>query len=90
MNKKDLVNLLVKDQFRKKDASDAVDKIFETITAAMANGESVTIIGFGTFKPVKREARKCRNPQTGAEIQIPAKTAPKFVPGKAMKEAVNK
>jgi nucleoid DNA-binding protein len=49
----------------------------------------VNLVGFGNFKVVKRQARTGRNPQTGAEIQISASNAPKFVPGKAFKDAVN-
>ncbi len=49
----------------------------------------VTLVGFGSFKVVKRKARTGRNPQAGAEIQVSASNAPKFVPGKALKDAVN-
>jgi hypothetical protein len=52
-------------------------------------GDVVTLVGFGTFKVVKRKARTGRNPQTGAEIKISASKAPKFVAGKALKDAVN-
>nr|MCU0604363.1 HU family DNA-binding protein [Desulfobacterales bacterium] len=51
--------------------------------------EDVTLVGFGTFKVVKRKARKGRNPQTGAEIKISASKAPKFTAGKGLKDAVN-
>jgi DNA-binding protein HU-beta len=55
---------------------------------ALKKGESVTLVGFGTFKVAERKARTGRNPQTGKEIKIKAKSVPKFVPGKALKEAV--
>jgi nucleoid DNA-binding protein len=55
----------------------------------LKKNEAVQIVGFGSFKVNKREARKGRNPQTGKEIQIEARMVPKFVPGKALKDAVN-
>jgi len=88
MNKGDLVSKVAEVIGSKKDAQGTVDNIFSAITEAMADGESVTLIGFGTFKPVKRDARKGRNPQTGKEIEIPARTVPKFIAGKALKDAV--
>jgi nucleoid DNA-binding protein len=66
-----------------------VDCVFESIVNTLKNGDVVTYVGFGTFKVVKRKARTGRNPQTGAEIQINASNAPKFVPGKALKDALN-
>ena len=57
-------------------------------TESLKNGEDVTLIGFGSFKVVKRKARKGRNPYTGEEIKIKATKAPKFTPAKALKEAV--
>jgi DNA-binding protein HU-beta len=55
---------------------------------SLEKGEDVTLTGFGTFKVVKRKARKGRNPFTGEEIKIKATKAPKFTPGKALKDAV--
>jgi nucleoid DNA-binding protein len=55
----------------------------------LKKNEAVQIVGFGSFKVNKREARKGRNPQTGQEIQIAARKVPKFVPGKALKDAIN-
>ena len=72
----------------KKEAQAAVDCIIETITNALKNHEAVQLIGFGTFKVAERKARKGRNPQTGEEIDIAASKVPKFVAGKALKEAV--
>lgn len=59
------------------------------IKAALKRNESVTLVGFGTFKVGKRAARTGRNPRTGAEIKIKAAKVPKFAPGKALKDAVN-
>jgi DNA-binding protein HU-beta len=88
MNKGDLVNEVAKVVGTKKEAQQAVDCIFDTITKTLKKKETVTLIGFGTFKVDKRKARKGRNPQTGEEIKIKAKRVPKFVPGKALKDAV--
>ena len=88
MNKGDLINEVAKVMGTKKDAQQAVDCVFSTITKALKKKDAVSLIGFGTFKVNKRKARKARNPQTGAEITIEAKNVPKFVPGKALKEAV--
>jgi DNA-binding protein HU-beta len=90
MNKGDLVNEVAKVLDTKKQAQEAVDCIIETITKALKKKDAVTLVGFGTFKVDKRKARKGRNPQTGEEIKIKAKKVPKFVPGKALKEAVAK
>lgn len=74
----------------KKDASAAVEAVFDTITETLSNEEKVQIIGFGTFEVRERAARKGRNPQTGEEIQIPASKVPAFKAGKALKESVKK
>ena len=88
MNKKDLIDKVSEVLSSKKDAQAAIDCTFETIKEALANNESVTLVGFGTFKTATRQARKGRNPQTGEEIDIPARNVPKSVPGKLLKEAV--
>jgi len=88
MNKADLVNEVAKVVSTKKEAQAAVDCVFDTIKKALKKKETVTLIGFGTFKVDKRKARKGRNPQTGEVIKIKAKKVPKFVPGKALKELV--
>lgn len=72
----------------KKGAEDAVDTVFDTITASLAKGEEVAISGFGSFLTKKRAARMGVNPRTGEKIQIGATTTPKFRAGKALKEAV--
>ncbi|GAF92184.1 unnamed protein product [marine sediment metagenome] len=89
MNKGELINEVAKVVSTKKEAQEAVDCVLSSITQALKSGDTVTLIGFGTFKVVDRKARKGRNPQTGAEIDIKASKAPKFTPGKALKEAVN-
>ncbi len=89
MNKGDLVNEVSKVVSTKKGAQAAVDCVFSSITKALKKKDTVTLIGFGTFKVNKRKARIGRNPQTGKEIKIKAKRVPKFVAGKALKDAVN-
>ena len=88
MNKGDLINEVAKVVGSKKEAQEAVDCVFSSITKALKKGDQVTVVGFGTFKVIKRKARKGRNPQTGEEIKIKASKAPKFTPGKSLKEAV--
>ncbi len=88
MNKGDLTNKVAEVLNSKKDAQAAVDCILSSITKALSEKETVTLVGFGTFKTAERKARKGRNPQTGKEIDIPARNVPKFVPGKALKESV--
>ena len=88
MNKGDLVNAVAGVLETKKDAQNAVDCVLDTIVNTLKRGSDVTLVGFGTFKVASRKARKGRNPQTGEVIQIKASKVPKFVPGKAFKEAV--
>ena len=68
---------------------DAVDAVFEAVSEALANGEEVRVVGFGTFGTRNRPARTGRNPRTGESLEIPASTAPAFKLGKALKDAVN-
>jgi DNA-binding protein HU-beta len=89
MNKGDLVNEVAKVVSSKKEAQAAVDCVLSSVTTALKKKNAVTLVGFGTFKVDKRKARKGRNPQTGAEIKIKAKNVPKFVAGKALKDAVS-
>ena len=89
MNKANLVNEVTEVVPTKKEAQAAVDCVFTTITKALKKKDTVTLLGFGTFKVDKRKARKGRNPQTGEEIKIKAKKVPKFLPGKDLKDAVN-
>ncbi len=75
-------------ELTKKDATKAVDAIFETISEALKEGDKVQLIGFGNFEVRERSARKGRNPQTGEEIEIAASKVPAFKPGKALKDVV--
>ena len=88
MNKGDLVEEVAKVVSTKKQAQAAVDCVFSAITKALQKKDPVTLVGFGTFKVGQRKARTGRNPQTGAEIKIGAKKVAKFVPGKALKDAI--
>ena len=88
MNKGDLVKEVAKVVNTKKEAQAALDCVFSSITKALKKKDTVTLVGFGTFKVGQRKARKGRNPQTGKEIEIKAKKVAKFVPGKALKNAV--
>lgn len=88
MNKGDLINEVAKLVSTKKQAQDVVDCVFSAVTDTLKKNEPVQIAGFGSFKTAKREARTGRNPQTGAEIKIEARMVPKFVPAKALKDAV--
>mgnify|MGYP003746924453 CR=1 FL=1 len=90
MNKQGLVEAVMKSAGIevKKQATAAVDAVFDTIAQAMSRGEEVAIAGFGTFKVAKRAARMGINPRTGEKIQIAASVKPKFRAAKALKEAV--
>ncbi|WGD65909.1 non-specific DNA-binding protein Hbs [Bacillus subtilis] len=89
MNKTELINAVAEaSELSKKDATKAVDSVFDTILAALKNGDKIQLIGFGNFEVRERSARKGRNPQTGEEIEIPASKVPAFKPGKALKDAV--
>lgn len=70
-------------------ASAALDATVDAITKVLKDGDSLSLVGFGTFSVGDRAARTGRNPQTGEAIQISAAKVPKFKPGKALKEAVN-
>lgn len=89
MNKAELVERVSSEVgLTKKDANKAVDAITSAITDALARGEKVTLVGFGTFQVQRRKARQGVNPRTGSKINIPAKDVPKFKPGKALRQAV--
>jgi DNA-binding protein HU-beta len=88
MNKTDLINEVAKVVKTKKDAQAALDAVLSSIAEALKKGDSVSLVGFGTFKVTERKARKGRNPQTGQEIYIAASKVPKFVAGKGLKDAV--
>lgn len=89
MNKTELVSAVAtKTELAKKDATKAVDALFETISEELANEEKIQLLGFGTFEVRERAARKGRNPQTGKEIDIAASKVAAFKPSKELKEAV--
>ena len=90
MNKGELINEVAKVVSSKKEAQAAVDCVISNIIGALEKQEAVQLIGFGTFKVNQRKSREGRNPQTGETMKIEEKMVPKFVPGKAMKDAVNK
>jgi nucleoid DNA-binding protein len=89
MNKVDLVRSAVERvELSRKDAVVLVDGVFDDIQAACIAGEAVKIPGFGQFKVRDRAARMARNPATGEQVKVPAKRVFKFLPAKALKEAV--
>ena len=90
MNKTELIDAIAgAADISKADAGRALDAMVDSVTGALKSGESVALVGFGTFGVKDRAARTGRNPQTGAEIQIPAARVPGFKAGKALKDAVN-
>lgn len=89
MTKADLVAQVAKKaHLSNKAAREAVQAVFGSISDALKRGEKVVVTGFGTFLVRRRAARKGRNPQTGAEIQIPATKTPGFTAGKSLKKQV--
>ncbi len=89
MNKSDLIQAVVeKTGLTKKDSASAVDAMLDGITESLAKGESVQLIGFGTFEVRNRQAREGRNPATGEIMKIEASRAPAFKAGKALKDKV--
>lgn len=88
MNKTDLIDEVAKVTSTRKEAQAAVESVLDTITQALKNNDQVAVAGFGTFKVGKRKERTGTNPKTGEKIFIKAANVPKFVAGKAMKEAL--
>ncbi|ANF97461.1 MULTISPECIES: HU family DNA-binding protein [Paenibacillus] len=89
MNKTDLIAQVVeKTELQKKDATKAVDAVFEAISSALQSGDKVQLVGFGNFEVRERSARMGRNPQTGEQMEIPASKIPAFKPGKALKDGI--
>ena len=88
MNKSDLIEEVAKVTCTKKEATETVDAILAAIQKSLKKGNSVTLVGFGTFDVKKRKARTGRNPQTGKAIKIAAKKVPVFKAGKGLKDAV--
>ena len=90
MKKVELVEAVAeKAGLTKADATRAIDATFEAITDALANGDKITLVGFGTFSVSKRAAREGRNPRTGETVQIAARNAVSFKAGSALKDSVN-
>jgi DNA-binding protein HU-beta len=89
MNKTDLIEALATStDLSKAAAGRALDSVLDTIVKAVSKGDTVTLVGFGTFKQAKRAARIGRNPRTGAELKIPAAKIPRFTAGAGFKAAV--
>lgn len=89
MNKAELISSVAeKAEMPKKDAEKAVNAVFGAIEEALAKGEKIQLVGFGTFEVRERAARTGRNPQTGEEIQIAATSVPAFRAGKALKDSI--
>ena len=91
MNRQELVDAIAKEtNLSKKDAEAALKATIAATEKALVKGDKVQLVGFGTFEVTKRPAREGRNPKTGETMKIKACKAPKFKPGKALKDAVNK
>jgi DNA-binding protein HU-beta len=89
MNKQDLIAKIAKDTGSSKaGAAAAVESLIDGITKSLKKGDSITFVGFGTFKTSQRKARTARNPQTGATIRIPKRRVVRFTAGKSLKDAV--
>ena len=90
MNKAELVAAIAdRTELSKKDAEAALKAFTDVVAEELKKGEKIQLVGFGTFEVSERAARTGRNPQTGAEMEIPASKAPKFKAGKALKDLVN-
>jgi DNA-binding protein HU-beta len=90
MNKGELVTKIAKETGATKlDTEKVLNSFMETVKDTLKEGDKVSLLGFGTFDTSERSARKGRNPRNGEEIDIPAKTVPKFKAGKTLKDAVN-
>ena len=91
MKKSELIAAVAaKGGYSKKDAEKALDAVVNTITESLANGEKISIVGFGSFEVRERAAQESINPATKQPIHVPAKKVPAFKAGKALKEAVDK
>ncbi len=91
MTKAEMVDQIAADaDISKAAAGRALDSALDSIAKTLTQGDSVTLVGFGTFTVGKRAARKGRNPQNGQEISIPASKVPRFKPGKGLKDTVNR
>lgn len=91
MNKSELIErMALQADLSKASATRALDAALVAITEALARGESVTLVGFGSFEVTRRAARDGRDPRNGAEIRIAPSAVAKFRPGKGLKEALNR
>lgn len=91
MKKSELVAIIAeKADLKKVDAEKALNAFVDAVTEALAKGDKIALVGFGTFETKKRAARTGKNPQTGAAIKIAASTVPAFKAGRGLKDAVNK
>ena len=90
MNKTELINAIAAEGLSKKDAEKALNAMTGAIGDALAKGEAVQLMGFGTFSVKERAAREGRNPRTGETVKIAASKVPAFKAGKALKDKVNK
>ena len=91
MTKAELIDQVAQDsKISKAESGRLIESVIENMTSALTRGDSVTLVGFGTFSVSSRAARKGRNPQTGAEIHIQASKVPRFKAGKALKDRVNR
>jgi len=91
MNKAEFIDAVAaKEGMTKKDAAQAVNAVFDCISEALAAGDKVQVIGFGTFEVRAHAAKQGRNPKTGAAITIPASKSPAFKAGKALKDSLQK
>ena len=90
MNKQELIGAVAEASgLNRGDAVKAVEAVFDTMSSALARGDEVRLVGFGTFLVSQRKASTGRNPRTGEPMKIEASSQPKFKPGKSLKDAVN-
>ncbi len=91
MTKAELINVIAeKGEYSKKDAEKALTAVIDSITDTLANGEKISLVGFGTFEVRDQKEKDAINPLTKETVHVPAKRVPKFKAGKALKDAVDK
>lgn len=90
MNKQELIDAIAAESgLSKKDSKEALDALVKTVGETLKKGDNISLVGFGSFTVIQKAARTGKNPQTGKPIQIAAKKAVKFRPGKELAEGVN-
>ena len=90
MNKQELIDAMAAESgLSKKDSKEALDALVKTVGETLKKGDNISLVGFGSFTVIQKAARTGKNPQTGKPIQIAAKKAVKFRPGKELAEGVN-